>query len=117
MKDKTLLKISFFCSLFGILIILLITETTTIKKVDIGELTNEDIDRLVAISGQVTRITDVETVLIINIKDKTGEMVAMVFKDKIPSLKQYQEVTIEGKVIEYKGKLEIQVEEIRRNLI
>jgi len=117
MKDSTLMKISFCCSLLGILLILFITENATIKSYKISEIRLQDIDKLVSISGEITRITDTPSILLTDINDETGSITVVIFKDANLTLERYQEVVIEGKVTEYEGKIEIQAETIRKKLI
>ncbi len=117
MKDKTLLKIAFSCSLLGIILILFITENIEIKKSDILEITNDKLDKMVAISGKITRLTDTPDVLIMDIEDDTGEIVTVAFKEGEVNLKQGDQVKVEGKVTEYQGELEVQAETIRKQII
>ncbi|MBT3408471.1 exodeoxyribonuclease VII large subunit [Candidatus Woesearchaeota archaeon] len=108
MKDDTLLKISLCCALTGILIILFIVENSEIPESNIANLTKANLDQTVSVSGQITRIVETPGLLIINLKDSTGEITAIIFKENNLTLRKNQIVTIEGTLIEYEGKLEIQ---------
>ena len=110
MKDETLLKISFCCSLLGILIILFITENLEIPESNIANITKEDLDKTVSVSGKIGYITETPGLLIINLQDKTGNITAIVFKEENITLEKNQIITIEGRVIEYKDQLEIQAD-------
>jgi RecJ-like exonuclease len=110
MKDETLLKISLCCSLVGILIILFIVENSEIPESNIANITKENLEQTVSISGQITRITETPGLLILNLKDGTGEITAIIFKEDNLTLQKNQIITIEGKIIEYDGKLEIQAD-------
>lgn len=110
MKDEKLLKISFCCSLLGILIILFITENLEVPESNIVNITKENLDETLSVSGKISYITETPGLLIINLQDNTGNITAIIFKEENISLEKNQIVTIEGKVIEYKGQLEIQAD-------
>lgn len=113
MKDTTLLRIAFCCSLFGILVILFIVENIEIPNSNIGNITKEDLEKTVSISGKINYITETPGLLIIKVGDKTGNITAIVFKEENTSLEKGQIITLEGRVIEYKDELEIQAELIK----
>ena len=113
MKDSTLLKISLCCSLLGILIILFIVENLEIPESNIGNITQEDWEKTVAVSGEIKYITETPGLLIITLGDNTGNITVIAFKEENVSLEKGQIITIEGQVIEYKDQLEIQAELIK----
>jgi len=113
MKDTTLLKISLCCSLLGILVILFITENIELPESNISNITREDLEKTVSISGRINYITETPGLLIITLEDNTGNITAIVFKEENITLEKGQIITLEGEVIEYKGQLEIQAELIK----
>jgi len=110
MKDETLLKISLCCTLLGILVILFIVENSEIPESNIGNITKDNLEQTVSVSGQITRITETPGLLILNLKDNTGEITAIIFKEDNLTLQKNEIITIEGKIIEYNGELEIQAD-------
>jgi RecJ-like exonuclease len=113
MKDSTLLKIALCCSLLGILVILFIVENTEIPKSNISNITKEDLEKTVSITGRINYITETPGLLIITLGDQTGNITAIIFKEENISLTKGQIITLEGQVIEYMNKLEIQAELIK----
>jgi len=113
MKDSTLLKISLCCSLLGILIILFIVENIEIPESNISNITKADLEKTVLISGRINYITETPGLFIIMLGDQTGNITAIVFKEENISLEKGQIIQVEGQVIEYQNKLEIQAELIK----
>lgn len=109
---RILFKTSLTISLVGILLLLIYTENLTIPTKNISEITNRDIDKYIKIMGQVTRVTDLPVLTILNIKDQTSEITAIVFKEEELDINENDFLIIEGKVAEYKGELEIIAEKI-----
>jgi len=81
MKEENLLKISLICSLFGILIILFIAENTNLPNSNIANLTKNQIDTKVSVSGSVNYITETPGLIILNVGDNTGNITVIIFKE------------------------------------
>lgn len=113
MKDSTLLKLSIVCSLIGIFILLIISEKIDISKSNISAINKNTIDKKVKIKGYITSITETPGLYIMNIKDETGEITAIVFKEEPLDIKKGSIVEVEGKVLEYNDKLEISADLIK----
>ncbi len=112
MEDDFLLKIALICSLTGILLLIFISNSIEIKKIEIGKLTKEDIDKDVKISGRITKIVETPGLKIFDISDKTGKITAIAFKEESSNLTENDNVFVEGKIKEYKNKLELEVDRI-----
>jgi DNA/RNA endonuclease YhcR with UshA esterase domain len=128
MDENTLLKISLISCLVGILILLYMGENSKVNLSDISTILEEkNIDKTVKIQGTLNRVTKTPEVIITNIQDETGNIPIIIFTNnetkildfftpnkKEIDLEKGMRVEITGKVIEYKGQLEISADEIRR---
>ena len=114
MNENILLKLSLVFSILGILIILFISETSSIDLIKISEITKENLDEKVRIQGIIKTTEDTPELLIINIEDETGTIIIILFKNSEEIiLKENQKVEVVGKVMEYKDQLEISVDQIK----
>ncbi len=114
MNENILLKLSLVFSILGILIILFISETSSIDLIKISEITKENLDEKVRIQGIIKTTADTPELLIINIEDETGTIIIILFKNSEEIiLKENQKVEVVGKVMEYKDQLEISVDQIK----
>jgi RecJ-like exonuclease len=113
MNEKTLLKISLIFSILGILLILFISENTSIDLSNISEITKENIDEKVRIQGIVTNIVETESLTILNVKDNTGKITIIIFEIGI-GLQKDQRVEIIGSVTDYEDQLEIMADQIKK---
>ena len=107
MKEKTLLKISLITSLVGILILLVILDKIDVSDSNINAINKTFLDKQVKIKGEITRITETPGLYIMNVKDNTGDIDVIVFKEEKLELEKGNIIQIEGQVTEYQGKLEI----------
>ncbi|MEK6932986.1 MAG: OB-fold nucleic acid binding domain-containing protein [Nanoarchaeota archaeon] len=107
MKESNLLKISVITALVGILVLLFILDRIDLSNADIVNLTKEDIDKKVEIKGELISITETPGLYILNVKDFSGTITVIVFKEDDLELKKGDILEIEGQVTSYKDKLEI----------
>jgi RecJ-like exonuclease len=112
MNEKSLLIISLIFSLLGVLIILFVSENIEIPTYKISEITKENLEDTVKVTGTLSLIKETKNVYLFNLKDETSEIMVIAFKKERIDFKDDQRVTIIGKVIEYQDQLEIQAEEI-----
>ena len=115
MDEQGLLKVALICALTGILVLIFISNTIEIKQYQIKDITKKMLDKDVQVTGEITRITETPGLYIFDIKDKTGTITAIVFKEGPIELEKNQEITLQGTVKEYKDKLEIVAEQITSN--
>lgn len=113
MEDETLFKIALIFSMTGILLLFIISDSIEIKEFKIKELTKKEIEKTVKVKGTITRVTETPGLIIFNMRDNTGEITGIMFKEESINLTQGQKVEVKGKITEYKEKLEIQAEEIK----
>jgi len=113
MEESTLLKISLVSALVGIIIILFSAETITAPYLTIDNITKDHIDKTIRTGGLITSSKETPGLILINLKDSTGEITAIIFKDKNITISRYLPVEVTAKVVEYEDELELQIEEIK----
>jgi len=111
-KEKDLLKVSLVFSLIGILIIFFLTNTLEVKKYDIGSLSKDNLDDSVKVKGFVSSFIETPGLYIITLKDDTGKIPVIIFKDEELPLREGLELEIIGDIVEYQDKIEIILKEI-----
>ena len=107
MQEKTLLKIALITSLVGILILLIILDKIDVSSSNINAINKTLNNKQAKIKGEITRITETPGLYIINVKDNTGNIDVIVFKEEKLELEKGDIVQIEGQVTEYQGKMEV----------
>ena len=112
MKEKTLFKIALFSSLIGIFIILFLAENISPTQLTIGNITKEHLEQTIKTAGVIASSKETPGLIIINLRDSTGEIMGIIFKDENITIERYLPVEVIAKVIEYKDELELQIEQI-----
>ncbi|MEK6826387.1 MAG: OB-fold nucleic acid binding domain-containing protein [Nanoarchaeota archaeon] len=112
MEEQTLLKLSWIISLTGLLVLIFISDSLELKKYNINEINYELLNKQVKVSGTISRIAETPGLIIFDIADETGTITAIAFKESFVNLTQNQQIDAEGKIVKYKGHLEIQVDKI-----
>ena len=112
MDNKTLFKISLACSLMGILLIVYISDKIEAPLFNIEELTKEKIDQEIRIKGEIKNFNDLPSLVLMEVEDKTGTITVMFFKEKNVTIKKGQKIEVDGKLVEYEDKLEIEADSI-----
>ena len=112
MKETTLLKIALICSLAGLVALYFISIKIDIKEYKPNFLSNKNIGDDVKLTGTITKITQKDNAVFIEIKKEIPVNV-VVFTNENMALKENNQVEIFGKVQEYNGKEEIIAEKIR----
>ncbi len=112
MKESTLFKIALFFSLIGIFLIVVIAENLEIKLYKISSITNSNLDEKVKIIGVVDSIKETPGLIILDVKDETGKIKVVLFKEEKIEINKYDNVEVIGKIVKYKNILEIEAETI-----
>jgi DNA/RNA endonuclease YhcR with UshA esterase domain len=107
MQEKTLLKISLITALIGIFILLIILDRIDISDSNINLINKTMIDQQIKIKGEITRLTETPGLYILNVKDDTGNIDVIIFKEEKIELEKGKVIEIQGTVTEYQGKVEI----------
>ena len=113
----SLLQISLIISLVGIFILISIANLSPPDSLKISEINSNQLNKNIIISGQITNIMDFEesNFQIITLKDSTGEIQATI--NKVINLNKNQNITIIGKITEYRGELQINTNKIINSFI
>ncbi|MFH0928936.1 MAG: OB-fold nucleic acid binding domain-containing protein [Candidatus Aenigmatarchaeota archaeon] len=111
-----ILKISIAVSIIGIVSLFFIT---MIFEEEITEVSEIKIGQIEKINGMVTSVyVSRDSHVFLKVADNTGEVTVVAFKnsniDEAYDLEIGEEVTVLGRVDEYKGELEIIANEIRK---
>lgn len=110
MKEKTLLKISLISSLMGILLLLIISNKLEVNEKIISNIDETDIGSNLRISGVITNVKNIGSVMLIDIA-QLEKMKVVVFNSNI-TLNKGDYVEITGKIEEYKGSTELIADKI-----
>lgn len=110
MEEKTLLRIAIVCTLVGTLLLLLLTDKPTATGYPIKDLNRSIIGSKVKVSGLVEDVNVIKGVMLLEINDETGSIAVAIFNDEDIYAGNYVEVI--GNIKEYKGKLEVEAEEV-----
>lgn len=100
-----LLIVAILCSVMGVLIILFVAERTNVELVSISEIDDSFIEKEIRVQGKVVSFKQLEKVALFSVSD--GEEIKVVIFDEI-DLKNGYDVEVVGKVVEYKGELEME---------
>jgi DNA/RNA endonuclease YhcR with UshA esterase domain len=111
-----ILKISIIVAIIGIISLFFISRLLTEETIEISELKIGQIER---ISGMVTSVyISRDDHVFLKVADNTGEITVVAFKnsniDEAYDLEIGEEVSVLGRVDEYKGELEIIAKEITK---
>lgn len=115
METKVLLKLSLAIALMTVFLITILANVLEPETRAIETITERNLDEWVKIEGTVTQLREVETLKIITINDKTAS-INCIFRKKSDVSEKISEnsyVEVIGKVIDYKGELEIEASQIR----
>ena len=113
MKEKSLYTLSLSCFLIGLLLIMLINEKLDISESNISSLDYRQIGERVSVKGFVYSTRSSDNLAIFTLKDKTGNITIVAFNPKDIEIKQNDILEIEGELISYKNKLEIEASRIK----
>ena len=110
---KTLLKLSLSLSFLLIFLLLLLQNFIEPKLITIKQAKQKLTNSIIKIQGSITKIKNYEERQILQIKDETGEIKA-ILPEKIKTEKlKNKTLIIIGRIAEYKGEKEIFIEKIR----
>ena len=112
MKEKDLFKISLIFSLIGILILFFLTYTLKVNLYEINSLSKDNLDDIVRVKGVVESYSETPGLYLVNLKDNTGKITVVVFKDEKLGLQEGLGIEVIGNVVEYKDDIEIIAKEI-----
>jgi len=112
MDDKTLLRIALVCSLLGIFILYLVSDNINVDERSISKINKDNVDEYVKIKGKVSKITDLEKVMFIEVIQPSS-MTVVVFKEENISLNEDDYIEVIGKTEDYEGEMEVIAHRVR----
>ncbi len=112
MQEKTLKKISIIGSLLGLILLFILAQSIEIGDKQIDKITMGDIEQSVKVTGMVTKVTDRDKVMFIEISEK-AKVNALLFKKGNITIEKGDLVEIIGKVDEYNNEPQIIINEIK----
>lgn len=115
MPPQTLLKISLIISILGTLFLLLLSNIIEPKLTSIEDIDTLELNKKVQLKGQITSLKSYKNqdFQIITLKDKTGKI--NIILNQLPkklNLSEEQEITVIGRITEYKNEFQVQAEKI-----
>ena len=110
MKEKTLLRIAFICSILGILLMYMISGRIDYDESGISDIGITDVGEKIKLKGVVTGFLQTENAAFIELT-QPSEITVIVFEDI--SLGEGDYIEVIGEVEEYKEELEIVGKRIR----
>lgn len=112
----TLTQLSFTISLIGILFLLFLITFPPQKITPISNINSNQLNKQVKVQGTITNIKEFNqyNFLLITVKDPTGEIDILLSSTNLnqTNLTKSQNITIIGKVTQYKNNLQVQAEKI-----
>lgn len=121
MDEKQLFRIAVICAFIGIIGVIIASQLIEVKTISIEEAKEASEGDYVKITGNAVKIDEREKVRFINVKDETGEIKVVIFrnskriiaKDKIPEdISNGMGLQVEGRISEYNGETELLAEQI-----
>lgn len=111
METRALLKLSLVIALISTFIIVILASNLEPETRKIETINEKSLDEWAKIQGNVTQERTVETLKIITVNDGTAS-INCILRQKSDSFEN-KKVEILGKIIDYKGELEIEISRIR----
>lgn len=87
-EDKNILKIVMILSIAGILVILFLSERIQPSCLDINNISYSLIDHDVRIKGQIFSLRDLPSIFLMDLKDDSGTITVIAFKEENTTLKE-----------------------------
>ena len=122
MEDEKIFKIVIFIALVGLIGMIISAGSITPREIKIKEINRGMIDEKVTVTGLVDEIKNSRTgkASFITLNDGTGKITIVIFqsvkneieRSNLPiEMLKYRKIKITGKITEYKGSMEIILEE------
>ena len=112
MKEKDLLKVSLIFSLIGILLLFILTYELKVNLYEINSLSKDNLDDIVRIKGVIESFGETPGLYLITVKDNSGKLTVIAFKDEKIPLQKGLNIEVVGSVVEYKDEIEIIAKQI-----
>ena len=113
MEEPTLFKVSLICSLIGTLAIIFISENLEPQIFKISAIDLSKIDQEVKIIGNVSSIRQTKGLTILSVKDSSGVIPVVVFKQGDENFQKGSKVEIAGKISEFNNQPQITAKTVK----
>jgi len=107
MKEENIMKGAMFCTVMGIIGIILIQNFIDVPLVSISSLSKSDIDKYVRLNGNPTNVFSSDSISGFVLDDGTGSLPIVIFSETINIQKLSKNIQVLGKVSFYDGKLQV----------
>jgi len=106
MKESTLFKLALICSLVGVLILFFVSDNVDVREKAISKIEMENIGEDIKLKGYISKITELEKVMFVEIT-QPEKIDVVLFKKGNISLYEGSYVEILGEIDEYGGKMQV----------
>jgi len=106
MKESTLFKLALICSLVGVLILFFVSDNVDVREKAISKIEMENVGEDIKLKGYISKITDLEKVMFVEIT-QPEKIDVVLFKKGNISLYEGSYVEILGEIDEYGGKMQV----------
>lgn len=113
MQDPNLFKVSLIIASIGTFLILLLSEYSEVELTNIQDLNKEQLETRVRVEGIILSIRETPGLYLLKIKDSSGTIPLVIFKEDPLMLERGAQIEVIGKLTEYKNEFEIIVERIK----
>lgn len=118
-SDSQLRKIAFVFAIIGIAGIVAVAQFSKPEQVKAAEINEAMLGSIVELAGRAANLTEKDGHIFMDVADDSGSIKVVMFERTARTqkgvyvLKKGDNVTVTGKVLLYKGELEVQADEIR----
>ena len=113
MQDPSLFKVSLIISVIGTFLIMILSEYSEVELTEIKDLGKDQLEARVKVQGTVISTRETPGLYILKIKDLSGTIPLIIFKENPLPIERNAQIEVIGKLTKYKEELEIIVEKIK----
>ena len=106
-----LLKFALITTFLGIIALIFLSQSLILPLTAISEIDNSKLDSFVRIQGKIISVKNYENMALLKISDETAN-ITVIARNKL-NISKNDWMDVIGKVVEYKGMLEIEAEQIK----
>lgn len=106
MEDKTLLRLALGTAVTGLLVLYFASANSGTRALELSEVSEDELGRLVEVSGTISRIKLYEKSTLLFISDDESEL-QVYAPFRFEGLGKGNYISVRGEVKEYKGTLEV----------
>lgn len=113
MRENVLATIALLCAILGLTSVVMVSQRM-VREVDIGDLSEYDLETTVQVTGAVIKVSRSGEHVILRLSDGTGQVTVPLFSNilgdllrEVGDIEIGDLVTVRGKIEEYRGVLEV----------